>query len=128
MTRVLVCAMLVIVGIIKFLPVFGVLGADELASLYGLDFSDPNLAILMRHRAVLFGLLGVYLLVAAFRPSLQPAAFAAGFVSVLAYLLLVWTTDGHNPQIGKIAVVDVVALVCLVIGFVAYSLSSRRAP
>ena len=57
--RYLVSATLVLVGLIHLLPLSGVLSADQLASLYGLSFSEPNLAILMRHRAVLFGLLGV---------------------------------------------------------------------
>ena len=60
-TRYLVPAMLILVGLIHLLPLSGVLGSERLASLYGLSFSEPNLAILMRHRAVLFGLLGVLL-------------------------------------------------------------------
>ena len=54
--------LLVIVGIIHLLPVSGVLGAERLSALYGLSFQEPNIAILMRHRAVLFGLLGVFLM------------------------------------------------------------------
>jgi len=53
----LITAMFIIVGIIHVLPVSGVLSSSRLTALYGRSFSDPNLAILMRHRAVLFGLL-----------------------------------------------------------------------
>ena len=38
---------------------------------------EPHLEILMRHRAVLFRLLGVFLIWAGFNPYLQPAGFAA---------------------------------------------------
>ena len=55
--RYLASAMLVVVAVIHLLPVSGVLGSERLAALYGLPFNEPNLAILMRHRAVLFGLL-----------------------------------------------------------------------
>ncbi|WP_211163693.1 hypothetical protein [Azoarcus taiwanensis] len=48
----------IIVGIIHLLPLAGVLGADRLASLYGIAFDEPKTVIPMRHRAVLFGLLG----------------------------------------------------------------------
>jgi hypothetical protein len=76
--RYLVSAMLAIVAIIHLLPLSGVLSSERLSSLYGLSFDEPNLAILMRHRAVLFGLLGSFMLFAAFRPSLQAAALVVG--------------------------------------------------
>ena len=59
--RHLISAMLLVVAAIHLLPVTGVLGGDKLTALYGLRFNDPNLFILMRHRAVLFGLLGLFM-------------------------------------------------------------------
>jgi hypothetical protein len=116
MTARLISLMLVIAGIIHVLPFAGVFGSNRLAALYGLDFSDPNLAILMRHRAVLFGLLGVFLIYAAFRPSQQPVAFVAGLVSAGAFLGLAWATGGYNALVARVVVADVVALVCLACG------------
>jgi hypothetical protein len=120
MSAKLVSLMLVVAGIIHVLPLAGVAGAERLAALYGVDFSDPNLAILMRHRAVLFGLLGVLLIYAAFKPSLQPMAFVAGIVSAAAFLGLAWSTGGYNPLVARIVTADVVALVCLAIGAATY--------
>ena len=117
--RYLVSAMLMIVGVIHLLPLSGVLGSEQLAALYGLSFSDPGLAILMRHRAVLFGLLGLFLVFAAFRPSLQPAAFAAGFISVASFLWLAWSTGGYNAQVARVVAADLVALACVVVGAAA---------
>lgn len=120
--RHLVTACLLVVGVIHLLPLSGVLGAERLAALYGLQgraFDDPNLAILMRHRAVLFGLLGGFLLLAAFRPDLQGIAFVAGFVSVLSFLWLAWAEGPHNAQVGRVVTADLVALACLVVGGVA---------
>jgi hypothetical protein len=118
--RYLVSASLILAGIIHLLPLSGLLGAERLAALYGLDFSEPNLSILMRHRAVLFGLLGAFLVFAAFRPSLQPLAFIAAFVSVLSFVLLAWSSGDYNPQVGRVVTADLVALVALVIGAAAY--------
>ena len=70
--RLLSTIMLALVAVIHLLPVAGVLGVDRLESLYGVALGDPNLQVLMRHRAVLFGLLGGFLLLAAFRQTLQP--------------------------------------------------------
>lgn len=114
--RYLVSVMLVIVGIIHLLPLSGVLSAERLTMLYGLSFSEPNLAILMRHRAALFGLLGLFFIFAAFRPSLQPLAFIGGFVSVMSFLWLAWSVGGYNAQVGRVFIADIVALVCLLVG------------
>jgi hypothetical protein len=125
--RHLVSALLVVVAVIHLLPLSGVLGGERLAALYGMPFSDPNLAILMRHRAVLFGLLGLFLLFAAFRPQFQAVAFIAGFVSVVSFLWLAWSTGGYNMQIARVFTADIVALACLIIGFVAYLYTQHKA-
>jgi len=119
--RHLVSAMLVIVAIIHLLPLSGVIGSERLASLYGISFDEPNIAILMRHRAVLFGLLGLFMLVAAFKPSFQVAAFVIGFVSVVSFLWLAFSVGGYNAAVGRIVTADIVALACLIVGAAAYA-------
>jgi hypothetical protein len=118
--RHVITASLIVAAIIHLLPLPGVLGSTRLAALYGLDFTEPNLAILMRHRAVLFGLLGVFLLYAAFKPALQPLALAAGLVSVVSFLALAWLSDGYNSQVGRVVIADIVALIALIAGTVAW--------
>jgi hypothetical protein len=112
--------MLVVVGVIHLLPLSGVLGSERLAVLYGLSFNEPNLAILMRHRAVLFGLLGLFLCFAAFRPAWQTIAFVAGFVSVVSFLGLARSIGGYNALVARVIMADIVAMVCLIIGVGAY--------
>lgn len=124
--RYLVSTMLVVVAVIHLLPLSGVLGAARLNALYGIAFDEPNLEILMRHRAVLFGLLGAFLLFAAFRPTLQVAAFIGGFVSVLSFLYLAWLVSAYNAHVGRVFTADIIALVCLVIGAVAYAYLARE--
>ena len=104
------------VGAIHLVPVAGVLGAEALATLYGLPAGDTNLMILMRHRAVLFGLLGGLLLYAAFRPAYQALALIGGFVSVAAFLWISWQTGPHNAAIARIVRADLLALALLVVG------------
>jgi uncharacterized BrkB/YihY/UPF0761 family membrane protein len=127
MTAKLDSLMLIVAGIIHVLPLAGVLGPERLAALYGLDFSEPNLAILMRHRAVVIGLLGVFLLYAACRPSQQPVAFVAGLISAAAFLGLAWATGGYNSLMAKVVAADVVALACLIIGAATYVLTGTGA-
>ena len=72
--RYILSAMLTVVGIIHLLPLSGVLGVARLQALYDVTITDPNLEIVMRHRAVLFGILGAFLINAA---SCKPGRNAA---------------------------------------------------
>jgi len=123
----LVSVMLIVVGVIHLLPLSGVLGSDRLTSLYGLDFSEENLEILMRHRAVLFGLLGAFMVFAAFKPAYQTIALVGGFISVLSFLYIAWSVGSYNGQIGRVFLADVVALGCLVVGGLAHIFLQREA-
>ena len=121
--RFIIPAMLVAVGIIHILPLSGVLSATRLFDLYGITFDDPNLEILMRHRAVLFGLLGMFLLSSAFLPNLQLAALITGFVSVVSFLYLAYSVGGYNDQVNRIVTADKAALVCLLVGSITYAIN-----
>jgi hypothetical protein len=106
--------LLVVPGVIHLLPLSGVLGAEALTRLYGLDFSTPDLEILMRHRAVLFGMLGVLLCAAAFKPALRKLALLAGLASVVSFLVLAFSVGGYGEGVARIVTADWVALICLV--------------
>ena len=112
-------AALVAAGLIHLLPLAGVLGTDKLAALYGIPIAGPDLAILMRHRAVLFGLVGALCLVAAWREPLQWAALLIALASAGAFLVLAWSTGGYNAAIGRVVTADVIAVVLLVLGCAA---------
>jgi hypothetical protein len=127
MIRFLVPAALLVAALIHLVPLVGVLGVAQLQSLYGIDASTPDLAILMRHRAVLFGLLGGFLVLAAFRKSLQPLAFVAAFASVVSFIALAWATGGYGPELARVVKADLVVLAVLVVGTVALAVQ-RRAP
>ncbi|MCO5787241.1 phosphopantetheine adenylyltransferase [Pseudomonas sp. G11-1] len=110
----IVTGLLVLVGIIHLLPVSGVLGVERLAVLYGISLGEPNIEILMRHRAILFGLLGVLLVYAAFQPPLQTLAIIAGLVSVVSFIAIAWSVGGYNEPIRRVIIADIIALVALI--------------
>jgi hypothetical protein len=110
--------LLVVPGVIHLLPLSGVLGAEGLTRLYGLDFSTPDLEILMRHRAVLFGMLGVLLCAAAFKPALRKLALLAGLASVVSFLVLAFSVGGYGEGVARIVTADWVALACLALAAV----------
>ncbi len=112
--RYIVSAGLVVAAIIHIIPLMGVLGNDRLNTMYAITVTDPNFSILMRHRAVLFGILGFFLLFAAFIPAYQTAALIAGWISVVAFFALAWSIGNYNPSIQRIVNGDIIALVGLV--------------
>ncbi len=121
----LVSAMLIVAAIIHLMPLIGSVGADRLNALYGLVFDDPNLRILMRHRAVLFGILGCLLLTAAFFSTIQWTAIIAGLVSVIAFIILAWLEGNNNAEIRRVVMMDWLALACLLVAITGLLAGSR---
>ena len=117
--------MFIVAGIIHLIPLAGVIGPAHLARLYGVVISDPNLIILMRHRAVLLALAGALLLAAAFCDRLRGAAYVAGLVSVVSFLALAWGTGGWNALIGRVVTADIMALLCLLVALAAEHTASH---
>jgi len=112
-------AAVLLAGVIHLLPLLGVIGAERLRTLYGVDLSDGNLLVLMRHRAVLFGLLGSLLVLAAFRPGLMPLAIAGGGVSAASFLVFALLEGGLNDAMHRVLAADIAALVCLAVAAAA---------
>jgi hypothetical protein len=112
--------LLVMVAVIHLLPAVGVGGRAPLERLYGIAVDEPNLLLLMRHRAVLFGLLGAFLLAAAFDRRLHLAGLVAGLASVGSFLVLAGRTGDMNGHVRRVCLVDAVAAACLLAGLVVH--------
>jgi hypothetical protein len=120
----LIALLFAVVGVIHLLPLPGAFGARALERLYGIPLPDPSLVLLMRHRAVLFGMVGAVCLAATVRQEWRMPALVAGFVSVVSFLLLAWRTPGCNASVRRVVVADVVALVALIGAALAMRLAS----
>ena len=113
--QILATISLIIAAIIHLLPLSGVSSPAALTTLYGLSFEENNLQILMRHRAVLFGILGGLLLYAAFSPRMQSLAILIGLVSAGSFLWIAFAVGGYNAMLNRVVVADIVAIVCLLV-------------
>jgi hypothetical protein len=111
--RALSAALIVLAGLINLAPVLGAFSVERMQSLYGVALQDANLGILMRHRAVLFGIVGAIMLASAFHPPLRPVAYAAGFLSMLSFLAIAWLVGGYNAEIQRVCMIDGVGLAAL---------------
>ena len=109
----LVSILLIVVGVINFLPVFAVLSATNLEQAYSVELANNDLIILMRHRALLFGIIGGFILFSVFAPSYQTPAMIMAAVSMIGFLYLAWTVGGYKDAISQIAMIDSAGIVCL---------------
>jgi hypothetical protein len=124
--RFVVPSVLLLVAAIHALPVMGVIGATKLSQLYGVPIQDANLELLLRHRAVLFGLLAAFLAFAALRPALHRLALVAGLVSVVSFLLLAQPASALNAAVVNVVRADWVALALLVVGTAVHVVHRAR--
>lgn len=108
-----ITGLMLVVAAIHLVPITGFFGAERLSALYGIDIESPDLEILMRHRAVLFGILGTFFAYAAFVPALQPIAFVAAAASLTTFFYLAVAVGDYGEPIRKIVVGDIIAVVCL---------------
>jgi hypothetical protein len=110
-----VAGILILVGLINLYPAVGILSAELLAGLYKIDIPINDIHILLRHRAVLFGLLGAFIIYSAFKPALQPWAIVVGLVSMVSFIAVALLVGDYGSGIRKVVIADVIATVGLFI-------------
>lgn len=121
-----VSGLLILVGLINLVPAVGVIAPMRLGALYGIAPETPDLLLLLRHRALLFALLGGFIVLAAFRPALQPLAFVAALVSMGGFLLLA-AGNAHGEAIARIVRADLAGLALLALAIALYGWNTRSA-
>jgi len=110
-------------GVIHLLPLVGVAGPSRVARMYDVRVDGPDLAVLLVHRAVLFGLLAALLFGGAFVDDLQPYAIGAGLASDVAFLVVARAHPGLNAAMQRVVRADVVSVVLLVVAAVSWSVA-----
>jgi hypothetical protein len=104
-----------IVSLIHLLPLIGVTGRVALQKAYGIPVESPDLQLLLQHRAVLFGLLGLGCLIAAFNVPWRPAVWCAAMTSTCNFMLLVWLAPSYNAAISRVVWFDIIAIAMLLL-------------
>ncbi|PCI75047.1 MAG: phosphopantetheine adenylyltransferase [SAR86 cluster bacterium] len=102
---------------INLAPAIGVYSNDILGLLYGVEIPSSELSLLLRHRAVLFALVGGLLLTAAFQSHLRTQAGIAGLISMLSFVVLFIVTGADNESLLRVALIDSVVGSLFIAGF-----------
>lgn len=113
MKRWIVSGLLIAVGLLNVAPAFVFFAPQRSEALYGIALTDANMAVVMRHRAIMLGLLGAAMIYAAFRRDVVVPVVVAALVGKAAFLLLVYSIAGTGAELKSVAMFDLVAVACL---------------
>ncbi|MDO8288754.1 MAG: hypothetical protein Q7T44_06000 [Parvibaculum sp.] len=111
---------MLVVGYINFHPLIGIVSVARLQALYGPPIEGADMAILMRHRALLFGILGGFIMYAAFVPELRVLAFVAGFTNMLGFVVIARLVGGYRSRVARVERIDMVASALLAVALVLH--------
>lgn len=123
MTQWIITGLLIPVGVLNLTPAIVFFAPERSLSLYNVSLDEANLSIVMRHRAVLLGLLGAAMIYAAFRKEVLVPVIVAALIGKAAFLFLVYSSGGTNAELGRIALFDIgaVTLLLLALGLHLFS-------
>lgn len=113
---------LLLAGIVNLLPAALAFLPAKISASYGVAVPDANTELLLRHRAVLFGIVGGLLVFAALSRKHYAPAVVAGVVSMGSFVGLYFLLGGVNQELRRVMLIDVVALLVLVAGAAAFYL------
>lgn len=101
----------------------------RVVDLYGIaPLAGAEMLVLMKHRALLLAIVGVLLAVAAFVRSWRLPATVAGLLSMGTFIALYVMTPEAMPKLAKVAYIDAVAMVLLLVGYWAGPAHSSKPP
>lgn len=112
---------LLITGVINLLPSVLAFIPSKISNSYGIELPDVNYELLLRHRAVLFGLVGGIMIYAAITSKYYVLATTIGLISMVSFVVLYQLTNGSiSTELNKVMRIDLVGIGILLIGFVLY--------
>ena len=117
---------LFVAGGINLLPSLFAILPEKMAKSYGIEIPNANYELLLRHRAILFGIIGGLMIYSALVKKHYELSTIAGLVSMTSFIILYFLIGKDiNSELKKVMMIDVVATVILCIGFILFLLKSK---
>ncbi len=114
---------LFIAGVINFIPSFLAFLPSNINKSYGIEIPNADYELLLRHRAILFGIVGGIMIYGAITKKNYYLAFVIGCISMVSFILLSYLVSSQiNSELFKVLKIDVVGLAILIIGFILFRL------
>lgn len=110
---------LFITGIINILPSILAFIPNKISNSYGIEILNSNYELILRHRAVLFGIVGAIMIYSAMTKRNYLMAAIVGLISMSSFVLLYVITKGEiNSELTKIMKIDIAGISILLFGLV----------
>tara|TARA_R110001583_G_C5362111_1_gene381690 strand:+ start:71 stop:442 length:372 start_codon:yes stop_codon:yes gene_type:complete len=115
---------LFIAGGINILPSILVFLPEKISKSYGIEIPNVDFELLLRHRAVLFGIVGGLMIYSAILKKYYSISVTVGLISMISFIILYFLMNGINAELEKVMKIDLVAVVILLVVFLLYKLKS----
>jgi hypothetical protein len=111
---------LFLVGVINFVPISLAFFPNKIKDSYGIEVTNPNLELSLRHRAVLLGIVGGLMIFSAISKKYYDLSVVLCSVSMLSFIILYFMIGGINNELKKVMLFDITAMIILTIGCFCY--------
>ncbi|OYU92913.1 MAG: hypothetical protein CFE21_18515 [Bacteroidetes bacterium B1(2017)] len=117
---------LFIAGLINILPAILGFLPEKIAKSYGIEIPNANYELLLRHRAILFGIIGGLLIYSSLAKKHYELSTIAGLVSMVSFIILYFLIGKNiNSELKKVMMIDLFATVILCVGFILFLFKSK---
>jgi hypothetical protein len=118
---------LFVAGLINLLPSMLAFLPDKISKSYGIEIPNANYELLLRHRAILFGIIGGLMIFSSIVKKYYEIATIAGLISMTSFILLYFLIDrGISSELKKVMLIDILASLILLIGLVIFLITSKK--
>jgi hypothetical protein len=117
---------LFLAGLINLLPSILAFFPDKISKSYGIEIPNENYELLLRHRAVLFAIIGGLMIVSSLTKKYYEVAIIVGLISMLSFVSLFFIINKDiNSELRKVMTIDMIAIVILLIGSLLFWIKSK---
>ncbi len=114
---------LLIAGVINLLPSFLAFLPNKISRSYGIEMPNKNIELLIRHRAILFGIIGGLMIYASLVKMYYDLATIVGLISMVSFILLYFKIGKEiNINLQRVMIIDIVGTIILCLGFILYQM------
>lgn len=103
---------------IAFLP-------SKISKSYGVEVSNVNYQLIIRHRAVFFGIIGGLIIFSAITKKYYEISTIAGLISMMSFIIMYFLIGNINNELSKVMIIDVIATIILLIVATIHTLTNH---